>query len=491
MAPPPPQTPDHDCAWREYAAALKEDSDKQQAELERMKAQLDLLQRHVFGKRSEKLPSVKKEVQQGVPADPAVTQLKRKAHAEKKQELPERRVEHKIPEAKRCCPSCGSRDLRPLGEGKVTELYERLRESFERQVHVQEVLTCKCGEGVVTAEAPARVYDKAQYGPGLIAHLVVAKCADSIPQYRLEKMYARSGIYLSRSTMMDQFHRAAGLLEPLSARLVELIAESELVQADETPVQVMAPKKTRRGYMWTFLCNEPEPLICYRFSPTRSGQTPVEVLGASKGTLVVDAYSGYNPVTTPEGRDRAGCLAHVRRKFFDAWATCPEAAEALSQIREIYRVEHEAMLQGISQTESHLLLRQMKSRPLMEKLGSWLSEQRPLHLPKGPMGEAIRYAQNQWEALTLFLDDEAVPLDNNASERALRRVAIGRKNWLFVGNDQAGRNLAGLYSLVATCEANGRNPEAYLADVLMRIQTHPHARRDELLPHRWKPPDEG
>jgi transposase len=149
------------------------------------------------------------------------------------------------------------------------------------------------------------------------------------------------------------------------------------------------------------------------------------------------------------------------------------------------------MLQGISQTESHLLLRQMKSRPLMEKLGSWLSEQRPLHLPKGPMGEAIRYAQNQWEALTLFLDDEAVPLDNNASERALRRVAIGRKNWLFVGNDQAGRNLAGLYSLVATCEANGRNPEAYLADVLMRIQTHPHARRDELLPHRWKPPDEG
>ena len=494
MPPLPPPDDSHQCGWRDYAVALQAEAQKLTAETQKiseemtkMQAQLALLQRHVFGKKSEKLPSVHRELQAEAGPDPEATQLKRKARAEQKHAIPERRIPHLIPDEKRCCPACGSRDLRPLGEGKITELYERLREKFERQVHVQEVLTCKCGEGVITADPPARVYDKAQYGPGLIAHIVVAKCADSIPHYRLEKMYERGGVYLSRSTMMDQFHRAAELLEPLSTRLVELVAEKEMVQADETPVRVMAPEKTRRAYIWTFLSHEPEPLICYRFSPDRSGQTPSEVLGASKGTLVVDGYSGYNPVTTPDGRERGGCLAHVRRKFFDAWSNAPEAQIAMNQLRAVYAVEHEALALGISRTEAHLRLRQEKSKPLMEAFGKWLRKEQFRHMPKGPMGEAIRYALNQWDELNLFLTNAKIPLDNNAAERALRRVALGRKNWLFVGNDQAGRNLAGLYSLVATCEANGRNPELYLADVLMRVQTHLHSRRDELLPHLWVP----
>jgi transposase len=310
------------------------------------------------------------------------------------------------------------------------------------------------------------------------------KCADSIPLHRLAKQYQRLGIPMARSTLTDLFHRAGEKLEPLWKRLLAIIAQNEIVQADETSMKMLQPNK--RGFVWTFLA---EDLIAYRFADNRSGDTPLKILGGTTGTLVIDGYTGYNRVTDVNGRERAGCLAHVRRKIFDALTTAPEQARrGLELILEVYRVEHEAKALKIVRTSEHLAMRQTRSRAAMERLHEWLIEEQPKHVPKGPLGSAISYALNQWERLLRFIDNANVPIDNNASESALRVVALGRKNFLFVGDVEAGDHLATLYSLVSTCEARDIDPVAYLQDVLMRVDTHPASRIDELLPHKWSPP---
>lgn len=373
--------------------------------------------------------------------------------------------------------------MRPLGEGKRTVVYEYVPARVERQVHVQETLACRCGEGLLTAPAPKAI-EQGQYGPGFLAHVVTAKCCDSLPLYRQAKALARAGVPVARTTLCDLFHEVAAATAPLSARLLTLVREAFLVHADETPQRVLEEGKTRRAYVWTFRTEE---LITYVHSPSRSGATPQEVLGGTKGYLLVDGYTGYNRVTLPQGRVRVGCWAHVRRKFFDALLTAPEAKTALELILELYRVEHAARDAGKLGSPQHLRARHTQSAPILERFAAWMEEQLPRHPPKSPLGVALRYAQGQWSALTRFLEDAVLPLDNNPAERALRAMALGRKNYLFVGSDEAGQNLAGLASLVATCEACGVNPEAYLADVLLRLDSHPAARLDELLPHRWRP----
>jgi len=431
------------------------------------------------------MPPIAEQLRQEKPADPALTQAMRRAQREAKAALPEREIQHRVSDERRKCPKCGSTELRSVGEGKRTYLYEYVPARFERQVHVQETLACRCGEGMVVADGPRRVADKCQYGPGLLAHVVTAKCADSIPLYRQAKALARAGVPINRTTLGDLFHTAADVLAPLAARILERVRESRLVRADETPIRVLDEGKTRRGYIWTF---RTEQLIAYEYSASRSGETPARVLEGTRGYLLVDAYSGYNAVTLPEGRIRVGCWAHVRRKFFDALGTAPEAKGMLNLILDLYRVEHAARDAGVLGQPEHLRLRAEQSAASLGRIRDWLATQGPLHPPKSPLGEAIRYAQGQWEALGRFVSDVTLPLDNNASENALRAVALGRKNFLFVGHDDAGSSLAGLYSLVATCHANGVNPEAYLADVLLHVQTQPAALIDELLPDRWKPP---
>ncbi|MCP4809508.1 MAG: IS66 family transposase [Proteobacteria bacterium] len=466
---------EHECAWRDKALHLE-------AEVDDLKARLAQLERMAFGRKSEKVPTPGHELrQQGRRVDPAKTQATRAERRRQKAELPEQRIEHAVPAEQCVCPKCGSQELSRLGEGEVQTLYERVPEHFVRHVHVLQKLACRCGEYVVTAPGPRRAAEQTSYGPGLIAHLVVSKCADSTPFYRLEKACKRAGMPLSRSTMVDLFHRAAREVEPLYDALMVHIAAQPVVQADETTLKLQ--KKTSKGWLWTFLAQD---AIGYRFAESRSGQTPVEVLGGTSGTLVVDAYTGYNTVCTPEGRERAGCLAHVRRKLFEARKLAPADVDiALALILDVYRVEHDAREAGIVGTMKHLALRQSRSRAAMDALHEWLLEQEPKWPPKSGLGKAVRYPLRQWEALTVCLDDARVPVDNNASERALRVVALGRKNFLFVGHAKAGQNTAMLYSLVASCEANGVNPEAYLADVLLRVQTHPASRIEELLPHRW------
>jgi len=225
--------------------------------------------------------------------------------------------------------------------------------------------------------------------------------------------------------------------------------------------------------------------VGYRFSESRSGQTPSKLLSGTSGKLVVDAYTGYNQVTSVEGRQRAGCLAHARRKLFDCERDVPEVAEPLELIRQVYLVEAEVREEGVVRSRRHAQMRSRRSRVAMDKLKSWLTEHQALHPPKSKLGKAIAYALKQWTPLTLFLDDVELPPDNNRSERALRVVALGRKNFLFVGNEEAGHNLANLYTVVATCEANGVNPMDYLTDILLRLDSTPAHRVDDLLPQNW------
>jgi transposase len=464
--------------------------------LQRLEAENAELKRMLFGQRSERrvMPPIQQETKRrSRNTESAEEKARREAESKKKRQakkadrktLPTVEDSIPVPDEQKSCDACGG-DFRALGEGQISEQYEYVPAKLIRRRIVREKAVCRCGETIVTAPPPPQVVEGAEYGPGLHAHVVVSKCVDSLPLYRQAKQLTRAGAQVSRSTLGDLFHRSAELLTPLHDRLLEIVANSEHVNADETPLPVLAREKCRRGYVWTFVADK---IVTYSYSPTRSGETPSRLLGETQGVLQVDGYTGYNSVTAPEQRARAACWAHARRYFFKALPTAPQAEEILDLIVDLYAVEYLAHEKGVCGSEAHRVLRDSESRRVVEKIEAWLDENEPVTPPKSPLGAAISYARGQWEALTLFLDDPKVDLDNNVSERALRTVALGRKNFLFAGNDGAAENLAVLQSLISTCAANGVNPQDYLADVLVRIQTHPHSRIDELLPQHWQPPD--
>jgi len=485
-----------------YQARLEEQDSHTRALESRvleLRGQVDGLQRHVFGPRTERMPTINEELRkerrgQESPPDRSATQEKRRENRARKNQIIEERVDYVVAEAEKTCPKCGGTEFSRLGKGKQTTVIDYVPGHLVKRVVVQETLACRCGECILTARAPSKVVEQGKYGAGFMAHVVLRKCGDQNPIYRLEKDFKRLGIPVARSTMNDLFHRAAEVTRPLSKRIIELVAASEIVHADETPVRIQAKKKCRRGFAWTFIARPdaeaeqaPPTLVTYRFSKSRSGQTPGEVLGSSTGTLVVDAFTGYNRVTQPEGRQRAGCLAHARRKFFEALSAAPIAQQALDLILDVYRVEHDAVAEGVAGTDQHAAMRHDRSRVAMDKLHVWLLQEQGLHPPRSKLGKAITYALNNWDRLIVFLADVRLPPDNNMAERQLRPIAIGRKNWLFVGSPEAGENLCGLHTLISTCEANDVNPWEYLKDVLERIGDHPARQLDELLPHRWTP----
>ena len=483
---------------RSQVAKMRVQISELEAENERLREQVQGLERQgeqllrkVLGETSEKMPSLEREVRRREDEEQTGEErrkrgrLRRQENAAKRERLETEEVDHPVAEEDRSCPNCPGAELRPMPPESSVE-YEFVPSRMKRRVHRREKLSCpRCRSFIVTASAPTKVYDKAHYGPGLFAHLITAKCADSIPLYRQAKRLARQGIPMSRSTLTDLFHRAAELLKPLVVRFEQRIAESPHVLADETSFRVLAKGGCRRGFIWTFIG---DGLVLYRYSATRSGETPQDVLGGTTGKLLVDGYTGYNHVCDVAGRERAGCMCHLRRYFFEARSTAPEPAQhVLDAIVEIYLIERKALKLDIVGTEAHRRLRQAETRPMMDALKIWLEEQQPLHRPKSPIARAIGYGLNQWQALTRFLDDPLLPPDNNESERRLRLIALGRKNYLFAGHDAGAENLAILMSLVVTCEAHGVDPEAYLADVLIRIQTHPQSDIDQLLPPVWAP----
>ena len=508
----------HRCSYRELAeeqaselARLRTRGIEQDAKLAETEAklaaamaQLVAYERTIFGRSAERVPPVDRELRQqdkraenpGASAggDTPDEGSGGKGRAKKRgarrpnrsrndaPDLKTETVEHPLSERAHTCPHCGA-VAEPMGTGKFTTEWDYIPGSFVRRRHVQEVVSCRCGQYVARAEPAIRVFDRTQFGPGLIAYLCVAKCADSLPIYRVEKQFERLGIPIARSTLNSLIHRAASVLEVLYDALAALVVHDPHCQADETSVR-LHNRPDKRGFIWTFLAGKQ---VIYVFSGDRSGQTPSRLLGSTTGSLVVDGYTGYNVVTDVDGRSRGGCWSHARRYFFKALAQAPEAREVLDLILELFRVERAALKAGIAGTAEHQQLREARSRPILDQIKTWVAKETPRHLPEGPMGAALRYITNQWGPLTVFLSDPKIPIHNNASESALRIVALLRKNALFFGNEDAAANFSILLSIVTTAERHGVNPLAYIEDVLMRVQTHPAKDIADLLPDRWRP----
>jgi transposase len=435
------------------------------------------LKKRVTGRTTERTGQRRKDNPR--PKNDAEAQRKRREAREKrKSALASEDVSHPVdPEAKACCPKCGGGPMSALSP-ECSDEFEWVPGHLVRLRHVRERVVCACGH-FETGPAPVRVVDGGLYGPGFHARVVVHKLLDCVPLYRQVQAFRREGLHVARATLVDIFHRVASLIEPIYERMLDQVPASRVVYADETSLKMQRVDKL--AYIWTFAT---AMFITYVFSPSRSGSTAERVLGASTGVLVVDGYTGYNSVTVPEKRARAGCNAHARRKFRKV--DDDDAAHIVELYKEVWAVEREAKQGGFFRTPEHLALRRARAGPAMTAIKAWCDEHHGEHTPKSAMGEAIRYIRNQYVFLTRFLTDVEIDPDNNLSERLLRIIALGRKNYLFVGHEQAGRNSAMLASLLATCVMHGVNPQDYLADVLIRVQTHPAARLDDLLPHRWK-----
>jgi len=489
---------EHTCIHYDRLVEVEARQAETEQKLALVMARLEQFEKKVLGPQSERMPSVAEELRKeqrrrGQTPDSLQTRNKRKANQEAlKAAAVEHHVDELVTDEQRTCPECGE-EAKTISKERTSETWSYVPGYFRRNIFHCETVACDCGDYIATAAPPPRIFGQSKYDASFIAYLVVSKVCDSIPFYRQEKRFKRKGMPIARTTMNTLLKRAGEELRILHRRMLELIGEQGVVLADETSLPVVDVKKCRRGFIWTFssrvgLGEETEVLVGFRYSKDRSGLTPVEVLGDSKGVLVVDGYSGYNRVTCPDGRERAACLAHVRRKFFDARSTAEADVDAvLGLVLDVYRVEHEALEREIVRTKKHLALRQTEGRLAMDALRAWLDAKAPAYPPRSAMGRAINYALNNWERLCVFLDDENVPVDNNESERFLRPVAKGRDNWLFAGNDEAAENIAVLLTLTSACEANRLNPEEYLADVIPRLSTHPAADLDELLPHRWQP----
>jgi transposase len=492
---------EHRCEWRERAERLEKlladtiatfrealaEKDRQIATLtarvQELEHKLALATKQIIGPKSERMPTPEQEAKkrEGQSSRGGYVNPKRRTeNAEAMASLPTTTVPHPIPEDERRCPHCGE-EVKPIGEGDVSYEWEWTPGKFVRRKHVVEVGRCRCKQHYARGPAPIRVQEGCMYGPAFLAKLAVDKCADATPIYRIEKAMRRAGVPISRSTMNDLILLAADVCAPLwSAMLVEVRTDPH-VQADETSFRTQV--RPERSFVWTFLSQHH---TVYVFAPTRGGDTAKEVLGGTTGSLTVDGHTGYNVVTDVDGRERTGCWSHARRYLFEALPTAPEARAGLDIILDLFMVERSAKNRNIVGTAGHLALRRRRSTEILGRMLVWMKDTIPQFEPNSAMGVALRYIGNQWFRLTAFLDDPLIPIHNNASEAALRIVALARKNSLFFGNDMAGRRFMVLYSLMATCERHGVNPEAYLADVLVRIQDQPKDRVADLLPLRWK-----
>jgi transposase len=378
--------------------------------------------------------------------------------------------------------------LRKLGED-VSEMLEYVPASFFVIRHVRPKLSCSRCERIVQAAAPSRPIERGMAGPGLLAHVLTSKYADHLPLYRQSEIYARQGVELQRSTLADWVGGTSQLLTPLVDALRHYVISASKLHADDTPVPVLAPGngKTKTGRLWTYVRDDrpagdtAAPAVWFVYSPDRKGEHPERHLREFRGTLQADAYAGFNQLYANGRMQEAACWAHVRRKFYDLQQVHASlvANEALERVATLYGIEKE--IRGRPPDERREV-RNQRARPMLESLRQWFETTLLKLSRKSDTTAAIRYALGLWEALTRYCDDGRLEIDNNAAERALRAVALGRKNYLFAGSDTGGERAAAIYSLIGTAKLNDRDPEAYLRAVLTRIADHPVNRIGELLP---------
>jgi transposase len=385
------------------------------------------------------------------------------------------------------CAECGGR-LRKLGED-VSEVLEYVPARFKVIRQVRPKLSCADCERIVQAPAPSRPIERGLAGPGLLAHVLVAKYCDHQPLYRQAEMYAREGVELERSTLADWVGGTSRILEPLVEALRRHVLGAHKLHADDTPVPVLAPGngKTKTGRLWTYVRDD-RPVgdstpaaVWFTYSPDRRGEHPRQHLRSFNGTLQADAYAGFHHLYEGGQIQEAACWAHVRRKFYELQVAhaSPLAAEAIQRIAVLYAIEGEIRGRPPEQRQQ---IRTSRARPLLDSLHQWLQATLAVVSRKSEIAVAIRYALGRWRALLRYCEDGNIEIDNNAAERALRAVALGRKNYLFAGSDSGGERAAAIYSLIGTAKLNGVDPEAYLRLVLERIADHPINRIAELLP---------
>ena len=402
------------------------------------------------------------------------------------------RVDQRIePEDTHCpTPECGQPMVR-VGED-ISERLDIVPAQFFVQRQIRGKWACKCCQLLVQEPAALQVFDNALPTPGLQAHTVISRFVDHIPYYRQEQINARSGVHTPRSTLAGWGGQTGAQLMPLYDAHRAFVLGARVVHADETPIGLLDPGggKTKKAYMWAYARGafDPEPAVVFDFCAGRGGKYPCEFLQGWSGTLVVDAYGGYDAVLAIDGRSGAHCLAHARRKFDElVKANASEvAAQAIQRMAWLYRIEADA--RGLTAPQ-RLQMRQERSGPLWQELHVWLQLERG-RVPDGSsIAKAIDYSLNHWRGLGRFLLDGDVPLDNNHIENQIRPWAVGRRNWLFIGSELAGQRAAVVMSLLQSAKLNGHDPWAYLKDVLTRLPTQLNSRIEELLPHRWRRAD--
>jgi transposase len=487
---------------------LLEQQREQTRTIEQLQHQLQGLLKRLFGRSAEQIDPKQMVLFQNLlnqlapespaaeppAAEPDATKPAGNGHGRRRlpADLPRQKIVHDLPEDQKPCPCCGK--MRHVIGQEVNEQLQYVPAKLTVLQHVRLKYACPaCQENVATAEKPLSAIEKGLAAPGLLAYVIVSKYGDHLPLHRLERILARHGIQIVRSTMCDWAASCAQLLRPLYDRMIESALGSKVLHTDDTPVDVLDRRQTqtRTGRFWVYLGDAAHPHTIFAYTPSRSRDGPMDFLKQWSGYLQADAFGGYDGIYAGQAGGRVievACWAHARRKFHEARNSDPAAStQALAYIRLLYDVEVQAKELPAAERQR---LRQERSVPLLQQFRQWLDGQQASRggpiLPKSPMGQAIAYALNQWDALCVYTTDGDLAIDNNASENALRRVAIGRKNWLFCGSDKGGATAAVLFSLIATCQRHKVDPFEYLQDVLTRIAAAPLSQIDKFLPDRWQ-----
>jgi len=472
-----------------------------------LQSRIDYLARQLFGRKSERIDpnqlALFEPAQAQAPAQAeedeemeTITRPKRKGHGRKPlpKDLPRERVVHDLTPEEKLCPECGT-ERKAFGED-ISEQLDYVPASIKVIEHVRPKYACPCcGEHVAQAQKPAQPIEKGLAAPGLIAHVITSKYCDHLPLHRQEKILARHGIELSRKTLCGWTLQAAALLAPVVFAMTDRVLQSRVIHTDDTPVRVQDPDKkrtTRKAYLWPYVGDADNPYTVFGYTPTRCKDGPESFLQAFTGTqekpryLQCDAYPGYNGLFAKERHLlEVACWAHARRKFHDAKNSDPVRANlALLKIGKLFELERVAREQGLGDA-ARLTMRQQDATPLLDELKAWMEQTQQEVLPKSPMGEATNYALTLWEELNRYITQPFLNIDNNAAERAIRGIAVGRKNWLFLGSDAGGHAAAVHFSLIASAQRHGLDPFAYLRSLLTHIPTWPNRDIDKLLPDQW------